>query len=316
MRRVLTLVLLATRVLSSAMADETAQSRPPLAVFPFEERGSGTEGTGRKISDFLTATLATDPELVVVERAELNKLLEEQKLSVSGLVKPDEAVQVGRLTGAKLLILGSVIELDSTLIISARITGTETGKIVGAKVKGKTDDDLAELADKLAEEVVRAITSRSKELIAAPIAPEDRAATILKVLGDRPRPVVWLKITERHVGQATIDPAAETEIARLLHETGFTVIDHKSGDVKQADIVIEGEGFSEFATRQNDLNSVRARVEVTAVRRESNERIFSDRQTEIVVNVTEQIAGKSALQNAAGEIALRLLPKLVQLPQK
>ncbi|MFN9976357.1 MAG: CsgG/HfaB family protein, partial [Phycisphaerae bacterium] len=99
MRRVLTLVLLATRVLSSAMADETAQSRPPLAVFPFEERGSGTEGTGRKISDFLTATLATDPELVVVERAELNKLLEEQKLSVSGLVKPDEAVQVGRLTG-------------------------------------------------------------------------------------------------------------------------------------------------------------------------------------------------------------------------
>jgi TolB-like protein len=316
MSRVLTLLMLSGITVPLLRADETAHSIPAIAVLAFEERGSGTAGIGEKISDFLTATLSADPELVVVERAELKTLLDEQKLSVSGLVRPDEAVQLGRLTGAKLLILGSVIELDSTLIISARITGTETGKIAGAKVKGKTDDDLAELAEKLAEEISRTVAARGKDLLATPVVPQDRAAAILKVLGEKPRPSVWLKVTERHVGQSTIDPAAETEIARLLHDTGFTVIDHKSGNMKQAEIIVEGEAFSEFAARHNDLNSVKARVEIMAVRRETNERIATERQTEIVVDITEQTAGKTALQNAAAEIALRLLPKLVHQSEK
>ncbi len=125
---------------------------PPLAVFRFEERGSGTKGYGDKIGDFLVASLAENPELIVLERAELKKTLDEQKLNLSGLVKPEEATQVGRLTGAKIFISGSIVELDSTLILSARITSTETGRIIGAKVKGKTNDDLADLAEKLAGE--------------------------------------------------------------------------------------------------------------------------------------------------------------------
>ena len=39
--------------------------------------------------------------------------------------------------------------------------------------------------------------------------------------------------------------------------------------------------------------------------------IATDRQTAVVVDLTEQIAGKAALQRAAAEIAERLLPKLV-----
>lgn len=300
-------------VLARPVFSEDAKPRvPPLAVLPFEERGSGTKGYGTKISDFLVASLAENPELVVVERAELNKMLDEQKLSLSGTVKPDEAVQVGRLTGAKILVLGSIVELDSTLVLSARITGTETSRIVGAKVKGKTSDDLADLADQLAEKIVSAMTDRSNELIAKPITEEDRIAKIKKALGDKPRPKVWVHVTERHVGHATIDPAAETEVSKLLEAAGFTVIDHKEGNRKQADVVLEGEAFSEFAARHNDLISVKARVEIKAVNRESAERIASDRQTEIVVDLAEHVAGKTALQQAAAELATRLIPKLVK----
>ena len=39
--------------------------------------------------------------------------------------------------------------------------------------------------------------------------------------------------------------------------------------------------------------------------------LATDRQTAVVVDLTEQIAGKAALQKAAAEIAERMLPKLV-----
>jgi TolB-like protein len=281
-------------------------------VFAFEERGAGAKDYGLKISDYLVASLAAEPDLIVVERAELNKILDEQKLGASGLVKQDEAVEIGRLTGAKLIVLGSVIELDSTLLLSTRIISTETARLVGAKVKGRTSDDVAELAEQLAQEVLTVLASRADEVIPKPLTRADRLAAIKAALGDRPRPKVWVKVAEEHVGQPVIDPAAETELAKLLEDAGFTVIDHADGNRKHADVILEGEAFSEFAARHNDLISVRARVEVKAVNAKTGERIATDRQTEIAVDLAEHVAGKTALQNAAAEIASRLLPKLAR----
>ncbi len=40
--------------------------------------------------------------------------------------------------------------------------------------------------------------------------------------------------------------------------------------------------------------------------------IAEDRQTSVAVDLAEHIAAKTALQEGAGELATRLLPKLVQ----
>jgi len=197
-------------------------------------------------------------------------------------------------------------------VLSTRIISTETGRLVGAKVKGKTSDDLAELVEQLFQEVLTVLASRADEVIPKPLTRSERLAAIKTALGDKPRPKVWVKVAEEHIGQPVIDPAAETELARLLEESDFTVIDHADGNRKQADVILEGEAFSEFASRHNDLISVKARVEVKAVNAKTGERIATDRQTEIAVDLAEHVAGKSALQNAAAEIASRLLPKLVQ----
>lgn len=300
---------------NAATATQQPLRVPPLAVFPFEERGAGAKEYGKKISDFVLANLTAEPDLIVVERAELNKVLDEQKLSAAGLVKQDEAVEVGRLTGAKLIVLGSVVELDSTLLLSARIVSTETSRQVGAKIKGKTSDDLADLAERLSQEVLKVLAARTDEVVSKPVTRVDRLAAIKAALGDKALPKVWVRVAEQHIGQPVIDPAAETELAKLLEDTGFTVIDHKEGNRKQADVVIDGEAFSEFATRHNDLISVKARVEIKAVNQKTGERIATDRQTEIAVDVAEHIAAKTALQTAAAEIASRMLPKLVKAEQ-
>ena len=58
--------------------------------------------------------------------------------------------------------------------------------------------------------------------------------------------------------------------------------------------------------------SVKARVELKATYRKSNEVLVADREVAVVVDLSEQIAGKSALQKAALQIAERVLPAVVQ----
>lgn len=284
----------------------------PLAVLPFQERGSGAEGYGQKVSDVLFASLVVDPELYLVDRADLDKVLGEQELNISGAVAPGEAVQVGHLTGAKILVTGSVIEVENSIYLVAKIIGTETSRVRGESVKGKASDELAPMAEQLAEKVAKRIKKDAGELVAKEVKREDRVKALKEKLGNAKRPTVFVHVTERHVGQATIDPAAETELMLFCRAAGFQVIDPKSGSANRADLKIVGEGFSEFAGRRGNLISVKARLEVKAVEPDTGRVVAIDRQTAVEVDLTEQIAGKTALQEAAADIAERLLPKIVK----
>lgn len=284
----------------------------PTAIFPFHERGKGLEGYGAKVSDIMFGELIVNPDLYLVDRQEMGKTLAEHELNMSGMVDPNQAVEVGKLTGAKILITGSIIDADKTLYIVAKIIGTETSRVLGEKVKGRTSDDIAMLVEELSGKVSTLITEKADQLVAKVVKKEDRIKALADTLGDAKRPKLYVSIDERHVGQATIDPAAETEVTLFARETGFDVIDPDAGRSKDADIIIKGEGFSEFAMRRGNLVSVKARLEVKAIDGQTDEVIAIDRQHAVEVDLTEQIAGKKALQNAASAIAERMLPKLVK----
>ena len=283
----------------------------PVAVFPFAERGRDAAELGNKVTDLLFANLVTNPEMYLVEREEIDKLFTEQELNRSGLINPDQATQIGYLTGAKILVTGSVLVVGDKMYVVAKIIGTETSRVLGASVKGAVDDELDGLVEELAKNVASTISERAKELVARPVSKEDRLAALIKSMGKGKRPSVWIDVTERHIGQTTYDPAAETELTRVCKELDFEVIDRKEGNRKDADIVLTGEGFSQFASRHGNLVSVKARLEVKAIDRASGKVLAVARQTSVAVDLAEQIAGKTALQDAAVNIAERLLPQLV-----
>ena len=287
-----------------------AQGPVPSALLPFAERGSSVKGVGEKVGDLLFAELAKADAVWLVDRQDIDKTLSEQELSASGMVNPDQAVKIGSLTGAKVLISGSVFEVDKKLHIVAKIVGTETSRTLGAAVEGDANAALAPQVKKLAAQVNETVKTKAKELLAPETEPEDGIAALKKALAGATLPSATIAIAERHVGQATIDPAAETEFSLYYIEAGGAVLSKE--EQAKADIRIEGEGFSEAATRRGDLVSVKARVEVKAVEVRTGAVLATDRETAIEVDLTEQIAGKAALQRASARIAARMLPKLAK----
>jgi TolB-like protein len=281
------------------------------AILSFEERGTAVKDMGQKAADILFAKLSAQPDLMLVERRDLEKILQEAEINISGIVNPQEAMKIGQLTGAKVIITGSVFEVNQKLYLVAKVIGTETSRVFANSVDGRMDE-LASLAERLAAQVGQTVTAKGQELLAKEKPIEDRIADLKTKLGTKNRPKVFVHVAENHVGQPTYDPAAQTELIYFLKETGFEVIDPDKGNKAEADVIISGEGFSEFALRKGNLVSVKARLELKATEKTSDRVIATDRTTTVKVDLTEQIAGKNALQEAAAQLAERLIPKLVQ----
>ena len=283
-----------------------ATSVIPIGVFPFQDgKDEKIEGAGQKVANLLTAYLTTQPDIMLVDRTEIDKVVTEQSLSISGMVNPDYANKVGYLIGARILVTGSVFMLDKQRIcIVAKIIGTETTRVVAEKVDGI--DALDALAKKLSDQITASVKANGVKLLPVYKTRGDVIAAIKAQLGDGAKPKIFVDIPERHVSVHTMDPAAQTEFISILKELGFEVVERS----EDATLILKGEGFSETGLRRGELLGVKARLEVKAVEK-SGRIVAADRQTAVCVDVVEQMAGKEALQTAASLMAVRIIPKLV-----
>jgi Curli production assembly/transport component CsgG len=281
-----------------------------VAVFNFDSKDEAVHDLGPKVSDLINANLSAEPDIITVERAELEKALGEQELGLSGMVTPETAAKVGNLTGARVLVTGRVFEADNQLFIVAKIIGTETSRVYGGLVSGPVEGSLANLSAQMAKKIAAVVEKKGDTLVAKVESRDDRIAKIKKELGVKKLPAVSVKITEQHFGRFIIDPAAQTELSQILQQCGFTVVDDLS--TNRADVAITGEAFSEFGMQKGNLKSCRARIEIKARDVASGKILDVDRQTSVGVDLAEHVAAKTALQNAADELAERVIPKLTQ----
>lgn len=138
-------------------ADEPRGEPPTVAVlyFDYEGKNHELEPLRKGLAQMLTTDLAELDSIRVVERARLEEVLAELALGRSAKVDRASASRVGKLLGARLLVLGSFFEIGGALRVDARVVDSESGRILkGAGVRGKSDDALAceaTLAEKLRE---------------------------------------------------------------------------------------------------------------------------------------------------------------------
>jgi hypothetical protein len=310
MKTFLTYCLLAVAWLAAGKMS-AADEPLTVAVFDFASPDDAVHDLGPKIGALISADLSAEPDLELVERAELEKALGEQELGLSGTVSADSAAKVGQLTGAKVLVTGRVFQVGGNPVIVAKIIGTETSRVYGEVINGRTDAPITDLAADLAKKIAADITQKRDTLVAKVIPPEERIAKIKAAIAGKKLPVVSVKITEQHIGRLIIiDPAAQTEMSLMLQQCGFTVVDETS--TNKADVAITGEAISEFGMAKGNLQSCRARIEIKARDVASGAVLAVDRQTSVAVDLAEHVAAKTALQNGAAELAERVIPELVK----
>ena len=309
MNKFLKLSLLAAMVLAAgqnAFADDVLT----VAVFDFDSKGEAVHDLGSKIATLVNANLSAQPDLMTVERAELEKVLGEQELGLSGTVSSDSAAKVGQLTGAKVLVTGRVFKAEEQTIVVAKVIGTETGRVYGEMVQGPPTVSIVDLSSNLAAKVATVISERGTNFVAKVLTHAERVAKIKQALDGKKLPVVSVKINEQHYGPHIIDPAAETELSLILHECGFKLADGAS--TLKPEVEISGDAFSAYGMQKGNLISCKSRVEIKVRDASTGNILAVDRQTSVGVDVAEQTAAKTALQNAADEIAERVVPKLAQ----
>lgn len=104
------------------------------AVVPFAENDeeSRSRRLGLVVSDMVLTNLARDHRINLIERGRLSVVLEEQAFQMTGAVDPAKAAEVGKLLGARGLVVGEVTDTGDAFRIGARVLDMETAAVLAA----------------------------------------------------------------------------------------------------------------------------------------------------------------------------------------
>jgi TolB-like protein len=127
-KQIIAPALFALFIINPAFAKDT------VSVLYFDNVSKNQEYAwlSKGIADMLISDIAGRSGFDVVERESLKKVLDEQQLSLTGLVDDKKALEIGKLLSAGKLIYGSFIVQKNTVIINGKLTETKTGKIAAA----------------------------------------------------------------------------------------------------------------------------------------------------------------------------------------
>lgn len=118
-----------------------------VAVTDFPDLQGSISDLGRYIAERLTTRLSVQGQKFrVIERRRLGLVLGELKFSMSDLVDPTKAKELGKMLGVEGLVVGSVSDLGNQVDVDARIIEIETSNILpGVSATLSKDQVVAQL---------------------------------------------------------------------------------------------------------------------------------------------------------------------------
>jgi curli biogenesis system outer membrane secretion channel CsgG len=146
--------------LATKISAQEPQIKKRIAVFVFEDKTDkswrwwNNKGVGNGVSDMLTTALVKSGNYRVIERAEIDRILNEQDFGQSGRVTQQSAAKVGSVLGVEIAVIGSVSEFgykkgetggaikglgigvsnqSATVGVDVRMVNTSTGEIITAE---------------------------------------------------------------------------------------------------------------------------------------------------------------------------------------
>ncbi len=136
-------------------------TRPGIAVFPFTNGGSYGQGKEdfdaleRGIAGMMISELAQNPAARVVERQDIQRIIDEQNLAGQNRVDPQTAAKVGKLVGARYVVAGTFIDFYGDFRVDVRLVNVETGEIVKTESERMQRDHMFDIIRNVATRLMK-----------------------------------------------------------------------------------------------------------------------------------------------------------------
>ncbi|MCK4772405.1 MAG: hypothetical protein KAT18_05745 [Candidatus Latescibacteria bacterium] len=135
-----------------------------IAVFQFENKTASPYAVGTGMADMLVTALVKSGRYIVIERQQLESVIQEQGLGLAGAITPESAAQVGQLIGVDLAVFGSITAFGdekrrvgigalavtrsrARVVADVRFVNTTTGEILYAESVEGTESQLGIFID-------------------------------------------------------------------------------------------------------------------------------------------------------------------------
>lgn len=171
MPRTTKLTLALTALLSSGALAQAAQApaqgadtKPGLAILDFDlgltmganhETRDDYAALGRGLAALTISEATANPAIRVVERTQLQQIIQEQNLGREGREDPATMSRIGRLIGARYMVTGTFFDNRGAIRVDARIFNVETGEIMRTQSVTGRMENLYDIVPRLAQQLMR-----------------------------------------------------------------------------------------------------------------------------------------------------------------
>ncbi len=108
---------------------QLAEGKQTVAILDFEGRGI-SQMEAATLTDRLMSEMVSTNAVIMVERNQMNEILEEQGLQQAGCTSAECAAEVGALLGVQNMVSGSFGKLGNTYTVDAKMFSVEKGATI------------------------------------------------------------------------------------------------------------------------------------------------------------------------------------------
>ena len=137
-------------------AQAKSEEKTKIAVLDFKAIGSKIDREfGEGVSEILRTALIKTGKYTVIERSQLKKVIDELKIQRTQYFDEKTAIRIGKLVGAKTVVIGSIVKFGVTYTLTPRFVDVETGiSRKGENLTCRGEDNIPKLCNQVVEMIV------------------------------------------------------------------------------------------------------------------------------------------------------------------
>ena len=209
------------------VGNASVDDQQTIAVLYFEDLSADdeqSESLKKVLSSMMISFLSVSDNVTIVERMRIQEVYAELELSKSKQFNQQTVAEIGKLLGARQLVLGSYFFFEDTLRIDARLVNVETGATVVSEGANGGSAEFTHLLSGVSEKILAKVdqnaNDQNREFLVRQNLPKEDLKEIGKALdqldnGEKESGIKMLtQLKEKHVGFAPLISAIISQNTR------------------------------------------------------------------------------------------------------